>query len=1046
MNSVTTCLECGAEISPDAKGLCPKCLLKLGLASKLSPGFIETGVQPPPFLGFDPNDAARRLAVEPFEFGGYRIVRLLGKGGMGAVYEAEDLASGRRVALKVLGHSLDSPDTRKRFLREGRLAASINHPNSVYVYGTEEIEGAPVITMELVPGGTLHDRVKANGPLPVTEAVDAILQIIAGLEAAHAVGILHRDIKPSNCFIDPSGTVKVGDFGLSISTLSRGDSALTIAGSILGTPEFASPEQLRGEELNVRSDIYSVGMTLYYLLTGKTPFHADNVVQLLATVLEKPAPSPRIFRPEIPESLARIVLRCLAKQTGDRFASYDELRRMLLPFNSTAPTPATLGLRFVAGLIDHASITALNMMISQIVAPTLFAYSYSATFHQSQLLWLAIGVIVFEIAYFAIPEGLWGASAGKALVGLRVARLNRSPPGIPKALCRATIYFIPTLVGFLRFLGNDDTSQLTTATSVLAVGSVLCTIVLFSTMRRRNGFAGIHDLLTRTRVIQKAAYEPRPAGRQTEEPVAATEALPKLGPYHVLATLAANAEDALVLGYDTKLLRRVWIRKLPNGTSPVPIALRTIARPGRLRWLQGHRTGDEAWDAYEAMPGAPLLNMLRAPQSWKSLRYWLLDLGEELNASARGSSLPQMLALDRIWISVNGRAKLLDFPAPGADRAACPLEPLETSDPEAVPVFLNQVAISALEGHAASADEARRRAPAVPLPLPARKFLNELRATPDFAATLERLNSLVHGTPSVSRRRRLGLIAGCIMPGVFFAAFTSVGVGFINQWLKLATCLAQYAEYRDGIGATVQAQPKTPKTGPTAQPGPQNSLRGKRVRIIGGTPVVAPNPQAARSMEIYISGHFGDFIRDPRKWKFFTQSMPAKSRIDAEKIVAAHPRPTAAEMRAAHADLAPLFDERGNLKAFEERRGTVPLHTQIERVPYFLGSGMVVGAALLSLFCALAFRGGLLMRLFGIGVVRADGSDASRLRMLWRSVVAWSPVLFGGLALWMLTPLISVPTAMSIVAIFAAGLVIWSAALPGRSLQDRVAGTWLVPR
>src|SRR4051794_40120781 len=219
--SVTHCLECSAPLShAETQGLCARCLLKMGLASQ----FGENSI----------GDAGRRKLVPPpmfpFDFGGYRVLRLLGRGGMGAVYEAEELASGRRVALKVLGHSLDSADTRKRFIREGRLAASINHPNSVYVYGTEEIDGAPVITMELVPGGTLHERVKQNGPMPIAGAVDAILQIIAGLEAAHAVGILHRDIKPSNCFIEPSGTVKIGDFGLSISTLSRGDSALTMAG------------------------------------------------------------------------------------------------------------------------------------------------------------------------------------------------------------------------------------------------------------------------------------------------------------------------------------------------------------------------------------------------------------------------------------------------------------------------------------------------------------------------------------------------------------------------------------------------------------------------------------------------------------------------------------------------------------------------------------------------------------------------------------------------------------------------------------------------
>ncbi|HEY3234822.1 MAG TPA: protein kinase, partial [Polyangiaceae bacterium] len=325
------------------------------------------------------------------------------------MYEAEDLSSGRRVALKVLGHSLDSPETRKRFLREGRLAASINHPNAVYVYGTEEIEGAPVITMELVPGGTLHDRVKAEGPLPIAEAVDAILQVIAGLEAAHAVGILHRDIKPSNCFIESGGTVKVGDFGLSISTLSRGDSALTIAGSVLGTPEFSSPEQLRGEELNVRSDIYSVGVTLYYLLTGKTPFQAENLVQLLASVLDKTAVSPRELRPEIPEPLAGIVLRCLEKQAGDRFKNYDELRRVLLPFNSTAPTPATLGLRFVAAVVDHALLSGMSMLLPLIFLGDVMSFSAGAQPDMTPWIWGWAALVMLQVAYFAVPEGIWGA-------------------------------------------------------------------------------------------------------------------------------------------------------------------------------------------------------------------------------------------------------------------------------------------------------------------------------------------------------------------------------------------------------------------------------------------------------------------------------------------------------------------------------------------------------------------------------------------------------------------------------------------------------------
>ena len=198
------------------------------------------------------------------------------------------MENGRRVALKVLSQALDSPEARHRFFREGRLAASINHPNSVYVFGTEELGGIPLISMELVAGGTLEDRVRNCGPLPAPAAVDAVLQIIAGLEVAQRVGIIHRDVKPSNCFVDADGTVKIGDFGLSISTAVRAETALTASGNFLGTPAFCSPEQLRGEELNARSDIYSVGATLFYLLTGHTPFQSKNVVALIATVLEQP--------------------------------------------------------------------------------------------------------------------------------------------------------------------------------------------------------------------------------------------------------------------------------------------------------------------------------------------------------------------------------------------------------------------------------------------------------------------------------------------------------------------------------------------------------------------------------------------------------------------------------------------------------------------------------------------------------------------------------------------------------------------------------------
>jgi len=294
------------------------------------------------------------------------VVRLLGRGGMGEVYEAEHLDTHRCVALKVLNHTLATVTDRARFLREGQLAASVNHPNSVYVFATEEIDGTLVIVMELASGGTLKDVVHARGPMPPAAAVDAILQVIDGLEAAAAIGVLHRDVKPSNCFVDSDGTVKIGDFGLSIPAQAQDATQLTLTGTVLGTPAFAPPEQLRGESLDVRSDLYATGATLYYLLTGQPPFAGDGVVQVVANVLGRDADSPKRLRPDLPDALAQVVQRCLAKDPEERYQTIKEvaielkeLRRELENAGINAaesPLPAT-ELGALVRLIDGGNIS-----------------------------------------------------------------------------------------------------------------------------------------------------------------------------------------------------------------------------------------------------------------------------------------------------------------------------------------------------------------------------------------------------------------------------------------------------------------------------------------------------------------------------------------------------------------------------------------------------------------------------------------------------------------------------------------------------------------
>src|SRR5262245_17490167 len=190
---------------------------------------------------------------------------------MGVVYEAEELASGRRVALKVLASELTlSDEAFERFRREARIAASVSDSACVFVFGAHQIDGSPAIAMELCAGETLEHRLRQSEPVPIADAVRWTIEVLDGLEAAHHSGIVHRDVKPSNCFITADGHIKVGDFGLSRSLVE--DVQLTQSGAFLGSPLYASPEQIKGRAVDFRSDIYSTGATLYALLTGRSPY------------------------------------------------------------------------------------------------------------------------------------------------------------------------------------------------------------------------------------------------------------------------------------------------------------------------------------------------------------------------------------------------------------------------------------------------------------------------------------------------------------------------------------------------------------------------------------------------------------------------------------------------------------------------------------------------------------------------------------------------------------------------------------------------------
>jgi uncharacterized RDD family membrane protein YckC len=1083
MQPTRTCPQCQRPLRSDAPdGLCPECLMKVGLGSVPEPtGTIRID---------DDAVRVRELPKPGTQFGGYRIVRELGRGGMGAVYEAEHLESGRRIALKVLSHQLDSMADRARFLREGRLAGSINHPNSVYVFGTEEIEDTPVIAMELIAGGTLQEHVQRSGPLAVGAAVDAILQVIAGLEAAQAIGILHRDIKPANCFEDADGTVKVGDFGLSISTAARGDTNLTMHGQFLGTPAFCSPEQLRGEELNVRSDMYSVGVTLFFLLTGRTPFEGKNMVQLLANVIEKPAPSPKQIRADVPQGLANAVLRCLQKQPGERFKSYDEFRQALAPFSSDAPVPAPLALRFVAGVTDHFLISGVSMVVGFLALGGMATYSNPDAYRSPKMLAMMAAGFVAWLLYYALLEGWRGASVGKMIFRLRVAGPDRNPPGVWKAFARAFLYLIPPVLPYWICFSFDSisSSPMKMGYSVSVISGLIYYAVLgllFSTARHRNGLAAIHDLITGTRVIRKPAHQARPVLAASEDTPPVTEAKPKVGPFHVIETLEKAAEGEWLLGYDTRLLRKVWIHVVPPSTPPLAPSLRSLGRVGRLRWISGRRSVEENWDVFEGVTGAALLKLFPQPQSWAQVRYWLLDLATEISAAEKDGTRPAVLALDRVWITADGRAKLLDFPAPGLRSSGQPCPVVTRAGGKVVDMavhdsgadvstqqFLDHIARAALAGCDHAPAEPDKASLAAPLPLHARSFLKSLPSLPNVEAVAATLKPLLQRVTTVSRLRRAGLVAGCIA----FPLVASVG---------LAAGMQVYKKW-------VQGQPEI---GDLAQV--------LNIRAAMNMPFFRNNSHPDdRKFAIYIASHYRATITNTNEWATFyaLSSINGKNRQFAEQSLVDHPNPTEKEINEVNTALKPLVSPRdGSAK--------VMFQPWFPFVVFIASLGIYV--CLPALLAALLFRGGLILRGFGVAVARRDGTPASRGRVLWRSLIAWSPVWLPSVLLMLPLLLLTIrtsdrgprppevlraepasppvvvdvaettpgaamkvatantnapapvlisarapsrsPASIALVVgllltLIVVGLTLWSLVLPGRSLQDRIAGTWLVPR
>ena len=366
------------------------------------------------------------------EFGPYRVMRELGRGGMGRVYEAEHVRLGKRVAIKTIHVSTsDTEDKRRRrvarLFREGRSAARVRHAHVVEVFDMGERDGTPYLVMELVHGGTLAARLE-HGPLPIDELIGLMVPICAAVAHAHRADIIHRDLKPENILlateIDGRVTPKVADFGVCRSLLETAQTELTRDGSLVGTLSYMAPEQVRAPKLvSAASDQYSLGVLLYRAATGKLPFDESDPVALMQHIAsEQPAP-PSFIDSTLPEWFDALVLRALATDPDRRFRSVRELGAALLERGSD-----TLRDRWTKELVDGPAAPLLGVQSQGLPAEEPRALTYTSS-HDS---------LLGQEAPFRKPTAragrfLWGFLAGVALtaaltLGVALGEVRHAPP------------------------------------------------------------------------------------------------------------------------------------------------------------------------------------------------------------------------------------------------------------------------------------------------------------------------------------------------------------------------------------------------------------------------------------------------------------------------------------------------------------------------------------------------------------------------------------------------------------------------------------------
>lgn len=934
--------------------------------------------------------------------GGYRLIKMLGEGGMGRVYQAAD-ESGRMVAVKLLSPELSrSPEALERFKLEGVIASAISHPHCVFVHRADEDAGTPFIAMELMTGQTLKDIVSKRGPLPFAEAIPLVLQCIDGLIEAHSRGMIHRDVKPANCYLDDQGNVKIGDFGLARSLVS--DSELTRTGSFLGTPLYASPEQILGEKIDEQSDIYSLAATIYFLLAGKAPFESPHATQVIAKIVSADPPSFAEAGVQVPKKLEQVVLRGLARDRSKRYLTFQEFRDDLVQAIAQRDRVATLPRRALAYIIDSFFVS----MMESLIAIIWFANGWSELEIQSHM--NLFGALLLG-GYLLAFESLFGTTIGKRLLGLRVVdpELGARPKFLSCLLRTVVFLLVIYAAELLASFFVSPVSSFRLYVTFSWIGYFVGILAILSIWRQSKRLQLLHERFSKTQTwvsIQKATIgsidltEPR--WSIPTQPVPVDWAIPaQLSRFEILGQIPTTDGSQWLSAHDCTIERSVWIQLSPATCPPPSESREKCIRRTRMRFLETGIQDTWRWDAYVAPDGAPISLWFdyRNPMPWHVTQKVMMDAMDELQASNSNDS-PASNAIARWWLTSTGKFTLSE--AAVSTSAALPKS--KTLFSEMATLALPDRNRSGQSGNLI-ARTAKKNSVLSIAPLRATQLLQRLKLGTMVDTNLIRreLERVAHGPQTVTVTMRL-----------VHAAIFSIA-GFV-PWLILTLALllpaiiATVDEQKDARSfTTLAAMLKDPDNHQEHLKQLSASKRGEYM-----------SPERIASIETAAEERFAHFSKAHSRLGFLeTGLIDIMNRVHGRENFLEKPEPDFSNIATSQEENSDSNSQGGEQpKAVPKIRigEAVPNKIEIKDPPETVNSIVVrferyeaqrrstepvrwfnrVRDLLIIPLCVIVVwsgltRGGLTHAVTGLAVVRRDGRRAWMLQCAWRTLLFWLP-------------------------------------------------------